>query len=134
MLIRFLASTVASNSRVPVPVPVPDMAMELQEALDTDDTRVIHAAIRKVSLVGQNCNEVLREMFERACTLRDTQALERILDLDNESIPSILPIHVNGIWPKAVEPSLVDDCTRVLRCFLKNGLDPHQMFAEQAMY
>jgi hypothetical protein len=127
MLTQFLASTAASNSRVPVP----DMVMELQGALDTDDTRTIHAAIRKVSLVGQNCNEVLREMFERACALHDTHALERILDLDYESIPSVLPIHVNGIWPKAVELSLVDDCTCVLRCFLKNGLDPHQIFGEQ---
>jgi hypothetical protein len=84
-----------------------------------------------VYLVGQNRNEVLRKVFERAGMLHDTQTFNRILDLDYESIPSVRPIHVNGIWPKAVEISLVDDCACVLGCFLQNGLDPYQTFGEQ---
>lgn len=82
-------------------------------------------------MAGQNRNEVLRDVFERACALHNTRAVECILDLDYESIPSVRPILANGIWPRAMEPSLVDDCACVLRCLLKNGLDPYQRLGEQ---
>jgi hypothetical protein len=121
MLTQHVASMVASNSRVQIP----DMVVELQGALNTLDTETIHAAIQKVYLVGQNRNEVLRKGFERACTLHDTRTLNSILDLDYESFPSVRPVHTDGIWPEALEISLVDDCACVLRCFLRNGLDPY---------
>jgi hypothetical protein len=121
------ATTTASNSRVAVP----DMELELQEAIDTLDNENVHAAIRKVYLVGQDRNEVLRKVFESACTRHDTDTLERILDLDYESIPSLQPIQVNEIWPQTVKSSLAEGCECVLRCFLKKGLDPHHTFGEQ---
>jgi hypothetical protein len=107
------------------------MEEELQEAIETCDKATIHGAFRKVYLVGQDGNEVLRRVFESACKTHDTDTLERIFDLDYASLPSLRPIHVNGIWPQAVEESLVEDCECVLRCFLRNGLDPHRSFGEQ---
>jgi hypothetical protein len=127
MLTGCLASTTASNSRVPVP----DMELELQEALDTLDNETVHAAIRKVYLVGQDLNEVLRKVFEGACTRHDDDTLDRIFDLDYESIPSLRPIKVNEIWPQTVKLSLAEGCECVLRCFLKKGLDPHHTFGEE---
>ena len=127
MLTWIAASTVASNSRVLAP----DMVKELQEAFHAPDTKAIYSVIQKVYLVGQDRNHVLHEVFERACTLHDTGILHRILDLDYESVPAVQPIRVNSLWPEAIRLSLVDNCACVLRCFLRNGLDPHQRYDDE---
>jgi hypothetical protein len=107
------------------------MEEELQEALDSCEKATLQAVFRKVYLVGQDGNDVLRKVFEGACKTHDTDTIERIFDLDYASLPSLRPIHANGIWPQAVEESLEEDCTCTLRCFLRNGLDPHQSLGEQ---
>lgn len=127
MLTPCPASAVASSSRVAAP----DMEDELQEALETCEKATIQAAFRKVCLVGQDGNEVLRKVFESACKTHDTDTLERIFDLDYSSLPSLRPIHVNTTWPQVVKESLEEDCACVLRCVLRNGLDPHRSFGEQ---
>jgi hypothetical protein len=107
------------------------MEEELEEALDSCDKDAIPAVFRKIYLVGQDGNDVLRKVFEGACKEHDTDTIERIFDLDYASVPSLRPIHANDIWPQAVTEAAEDDCACVLRCLLRNGLDPHQSFGEQ---
>ena len=66
------------------------MVTELQEAFKTPDKKALYSFIRKVYLVGQNRNKILREVH-------DTATLDRIFELDSESVPSLSPIHVNAL-------------------------------------
>ena len=60
-----------------------------------------------------------------------TDTLDRIVELNCNSIPADQPIRVNNLWVKAVDLSLLDDCAFVLHCFLRNGLDQHQRFGDE---